>query len=165
LGNGRFDRSAEQPAGALLCVAAGDGKEIWCYDLDDAVLMSPVVDGGAVYFGSRDHHCYCLNQDNGQLQWKADLGSPVVARLVAIDKWVYVAASAGLLCRLDRHSGEPAWVFDVAEHAQSRVTLFASPFAQQRRLYVGASLERAFASQAALYCLEDLEGSALAARR
>ncbi|HLJ92183.1 MAG TPA: PQQ-binding-like beta-propeller repeat protein [Gemmataceae bacterium] len=161
LGNGRFDQSDEHPAGALLCVDAEDGKEIWCYDMDDAVLMAPAVEGGMVYFGSRDHHAYCLQRDTGQLQWKADLGSPVVARLGVGKNRVYVVASAGLVCCLDSDSGEPAWVFDVAEHAQSKATLLAAPASEwiehQRRLYIGASLERAFASQAVVYALETSE--------
>jgi outer membrane protein assembly factor BamB len=41
LGNGRYDRSGERPAGALLCVDAQTGKELWCHEVDDAVLMAP----------------------------------------------------------------------------------------------------------------------------
>jgi outer membrane protein assembly factor BamB len=159
LGNGRYDQSAEHPAGALLCVDARTGTEIWRYDVDDAVLMSPVADGAFVYFGSRDHHGYCLSQDRGRLQWKVDLGSPVVARSIVEDNHVYMVGSAGKVCGVDIYSGEPVWTFDVAEVAQSRATLFASPASileeRKRRLYVGASLESAFGSQAVLYCLEE----------
>jgi outer membrane protein assembly factor BamB len=164
LGNGRYDESAKQPAGALLCVDADTGKETWCRAVDDAVLMTPTVNGEQVYFGSRDHHCYCLKQADGQLQWKTDMGSPVVARLIAGDNGIYVAASGGKVCRLGVGDGRPLWSFDVAAYAQSEVTLFASPASwscpleeRQRYLYVGAGLKRAFASQAALYCLADFQ--------
>lgn len=165
LGNGRYDRSDERPAGAVLCVDADVGKEIWHYDVDDAVLMAPAVDGDLVYFGSRDHHCYCVQQDNGQLRWKADLGSPVVARLIAGDNRTYAAASGGIVCRLDGRGGAPIWVFDLAEFTHSRVTLFAAPAKHDRRLYVAASLESTLGSQAVLYCLEDAELPTKAAGR
>jgi outer membrane protein assembly factor BamB len=163
LGNGRISTrsgSEDRPAGALLCVDAETGKEIWRHDVDDAVLRSPLADRQSIYFGSRDHFGYCLRQDNGELRWKTDMGSPVLARPVAADHGVYIVSSAGQVWRLEADTGEPTWRFDVAHYARSRTSLFASPAsgrAQDRshRLYVGAALEDPLGSRAVLYSLRE----------
>jgi outer membrane protein assembly factor BamB len=156
LGNGRYDKSADRPAGAVLSVDVQTGKEIWCYDLGEAVLRSPAADDDRVYFGSRDNCCYCIAQKDGQLRWKTDLGSAVLARPMAQDNSIYVVSSAGRVCRLEADTGEPMWRCDIGNHAQSRAIVFASPARDDlHHLYVGAALEGPLGSRAVLYCLQD----------
>src|SRR5207248_10974703 len=70
LGAGKLNRSAAQPAGALLCLDVLTGRELWRYAVGDSVCGTPAVAGGHVYFGSRDRHCYGLDQERGRLLWK-----------------------------------------------------------------------------------------------
>jgi outer membrane protein assembly factor BamB len=163
LSNGRYDKSADQPAGALLCVDAENGKEIWCHDVGDAVLMAPAADEESVYFGSRDNFCYSVRKDNGQLRWKTDVGSAVLARPIARDSGIYFVSSSGRVCCLEAHTGAPIWNFNVADYAPSPATVLASPASGlakdgSHRLHVGAALEDPLGSRAVLYCLQEVRG-------
>src|SRR5207245_5045289 len=62
LGAGKLNRSAAQPVGALLCLDAATGRQLWRYDVGDSVCAAPAVAGQRVYFGARDRHCYALDQ-------------------------------------------------------------------------------------------------------
>jgi outer membrane protein assembly factor BamB len=166
LGNGRLDRSAEppeQPAGALLCVRADDGRVAWSYDLPNAVLAKPALGQEHVYFGARDGCCYCLSRHDGRLCWRQDVGSPVVTTPALVDQRLYVAPSGGRVCCLDTGSGKPNWTFDVASHSQTRPQLFSSPAAVaeggqgqgRHRIYFGAELRTSAGSAAAVFCLQD----------
>jgi outer membrane protein assembly factor BamB len=163
LGNGDFVQSADRPAGALLCLVAATGEQVWRYDVADAVLMRPAVDAQRVFFGSRDRHCYCLERKKGELLWKQDLGSPIVAAPALVESTLYAVASGGRVSCLDAANGKTHWTFDVAEHSQTRPQMFSSPVVvveaagsnQRRRLYFGAGLYQLFTGAATLYRLEE----------
>jgi outer membrane protein assembly factor BamB len=169
IGNGRMNESDDYPAGALLCVDATTGTELWRYPVGDGVLAKPTAEGNFVYFGSRDGHLYCLHRDKGLLAWKHPLGAPIVAApAVACCNFcgrrtsVYAAASDGaglarIVC-LGANQGQVAWSFDIAAHARAPADLWSSPALtiskEGRRLYVGAQINGT-ASTAVLYCFED----------
>ena len=173
LGHGRMNESHERPGGALLCVQAETGSQLWRYPLEDAVLAQPVVEGRYVYFGSRDKHLYCLDRKDGKLAWKYPLGSPMVAApLVARCQFcgarssIFAVASAEhgqakLFC-LGPNTGRLYWSIDVAALASAPVELFSSPAltiertpdGERRRIYFGATALSA-ARTALLYCFED----------
>jgi outer membrane protein assembly factor BamB len=166
LGNGRLMHSAEppeKPAGALLCVAATSGETLWCYPVDDGVLVRPAVDTEHVYFGARDGFCYCVARRGGRLCWKQDLGSPLATIPALIDGRLYIVASRGRVSRLDADSGKVGWTFDVAAYSQTKPRLFSSPTVQRERprsndhyrVYFGAELEMSLTSAALCYCLRD----------
>jgi outer membrane protein assembly factor BamB len=162
LGNGNFVQSAEKkPAGALLCVRAQDGQRWWRYDVPDGVLVQPAVDDEAVYFVSRDRHCYCVDRQEGKFRWKHDLGSPVVAAPALAGSSLYVVASEGRVACLNATTGEPRWTFDVAAHSRAKPQLLSSPTVAadpgpggRRRLYFGAGLDD-IGMTPTLYCLEE----------
>jgi outer membrane protein assembly factor BamB len=163
LGNGRYNSSAEKPAGALLCVEADTGRVVWRHEVPDAVLGKPAVDAEHVYLGARDGFCYCLDRDRGEFCWKRDLGSPVVTAPALIGRRLYVAASGGNVCCLQADTGATVWSFDVAAHSERVPQVFSSPEVvheqgcegEPRRIYFGAGLASSLHNSAALYCLED----------
>lgn len=163
LGNGRLDRSAARPAGAVLCVRADTGETVWRYDVPDGVLVRPTVAARHVYFGARDGCCYCLDRQDGRLCWKAQAGSSVVTQVALADDSLYVVASSGLIHCLEAKNGAPRWTFDLAPHTQTTPRMYSSPVAEtehaatgdRRRIYFGAELQQAVSSAALLYCLED----------
>src|SRR5438552_1237149 len=77
------------------------GKVRWDFRQADAVLGQPCVNDHAVFFGTRDGFCYRLDRRTGGRQWQTVIGSPVVARPVLADGWLYVVGGAGELLRLD----------------------------------------------------------------
>ena len=42
----------------------------WKFQTDGAVISTPAVSGGTVYFGSSDHNLYALDGASGALRWK-----------------------------------------------------------------------------------------------
>jgi outer membrane protein assembly factor BamB len=170
LGNGNFEMSADKPAGAVLCVEAATGKEVWRTNVPDAVLDRPGVDRHRVYFGSRDHFCYCLDRADGRLRWRFDVGSPVVtapalartAGSAAVSS-VYALGSAGRACCLDPDTGTPDWTYDVGSDVKGKPKLYSSPAlrvihdatGERRLLYFGAGIESPLGMTALLYCHED----------
>lgn len=163
LGNGRLDKSAEKPAGAVLCLDRATGRRLWQFPVADGVLARPAVNAARVYFGARDGFAYCLDRHAGTLVWKQPLGSPVVTQPALDGNTLYLAASRGVVCRLDAANGTPVWSFDVARYSQSSPLLYSSPVVADallpggrgRQVLFGAELQGALASTAALFSLLD----------
>jgi outer membrane protein assembly factor BamB len=166
LGNGNFAFSDEHPAGAMLCLEAVTGKQLWRFqEIQDSVLVRPVVDGRRVYFASRDQHGYCVDRTDGRLIWKQDLGSPIVSSPVlarctccAGSTSLYLTATGGKVCCLDPATGKIQWTFDVSQNAPElyatpALIVSRGPEGDQRRIYFGATLLGR--TVLVLYCLED----------
>jgi outer membrane protein assembly factor BamB len=169
LGNGRMDHSDDRPAGALLCLEAETGNEVWRYPVNDGILGAPVADGRYVCFGSRDGYLYCVERSEGKLAWRQSLGgpcvtAPVVARCSSCGARtsVFTVASDGrglarLFC-LGANTGRNYWTLDLAALEQAPMDLFATPVLsaapEARRIYVGGTANATVRS-AVLYCLED----------
>jgi outer membrane protein assembly factor BamB len=145
LGNGDLVQAADKPAGALLCLNAQTGRFMWRRSVADAVLGRAAADAARVYFGARDHHCYCLARNDGQLVWKRDMGSAVVAAPVLQDSRLYVAASGGEIWCLDAVDGTVRWTFDLGQHSHAKPQVLAAPAVVdggRRRILVSVGLER-----------------------
>jgi outer membrane protein assembly factor BamB len=172
VGNGRMteDSNNYEPVGALLCVDAATGKDLWPpFKVANGVLNRPALDRHRVYFGARDGYCYCVDRRTGKLRWKTSLGSPVVAT-PAVDACpecghsatVYAVASRGQVCCLDPYTGKVHWSFDDLITRKQDALLVSSPAVvvthtpegDRRRIYFGAALHHQTVQ--ALYCLEDL---------
>jgi outer membrane protein assembly factor BamB len=162
IGNGNFMDSEEQPAGRVLCLDARTGNQDWSFSARDGVHTRVVVDAERMYFGSRDGGCYGVDRKTGELRWRQDLGSPVVASPALVKgasgAKLYVAASEGRVCRLDAATGRLEWAFEVAEDAGRGAIVLSSPAVEEgsggrRRIYFGCGLDT-FAG-GVLYCLED----------
>jgi outer membrane protein assembly factor BamB len=161
LGNGRMlnndQPSAEQPAGALMCLSADTGEKCWEFKVPEGVLARPVVDGGHVYFGSRDGCCYCLDSATGSFCWKAGLGNPVVTSPAVSRGRVFALGSEGKIACLDARTGQEFWLFDLGAQTQTRPRLLSSPVVtadDQEHVYFGAELRNPIHSAAALFCLK-----------
>jgi outer membrane protein assembly factor BamB len=166
LGNGDImqDAPEEKPAGALLCVSAATGKELWRYPVANGVLKKPLVDRDHVCFGSRDGHCYCLERQTGKLRWKNDLQSPIVASPALFrcphcgTQRLYVLGSKGRVRCFDPDTGLVHWTNDLGEatflSSSPRVAVSRTGNGEHRRLYFGAGLDK-LSGMPGVYCLED----------
>jgi outer membrane protein assembly factor BamB len=170
VGNGRMteDSRTFEPAGALLCVDAATGKDLWPpYQVGNGVLNRPALDRDRVYFGSRDGYCYCLDRRTGKLRWRTALSSPVVAT-PAVDvctscghtSTVYALATGGQVCCLDPYTGKVHWAYDDLMKlgpvlvSSPALVVTHTPEGARRHIYFGAALNNGTVQ--ALYCLEDL---------
>lgn len=60
-----------------------------------ALLSSPVLSGGLVYFGSGDGRLYALDFQTGEKKWEFDVGVPVLSTPAIVGSWLYVGACDG----------------------------------------------------------------------
>jgi outer membrane protein assembly factor BamB len=127
LGNGRLDHPDEQPAGALLCLDAATGHELWRRPAGDGVLARPCVDETRVYFARRDGTVTAVDRTNGQPLWSRPLGSPVVTTPARLGDRLYVAASAGTLFALNAQTGDVLATFDLAAQFRAPAKVYSSP--------------------------------------
>lgn len=110
----------------------------WKFKTRGAVLSSPAVADGLIYFGSSDHHVYAVNAKTGAEVWKARTGGRVVSSPAVSDGRVYIESYDSHLYSLDAKSGEVRWKFKTAgerrftaKHlhgAEPAAELIADPF-------------------------------------
>jgi outer membrane protein assembly factor BamB len=159
IGNGKVNRSLPNPGGVVVCLDVETGKRLWRFDVEDAVLSAPAVEGDHVYFGSRDGVCYCVDVRGGQLVWMSDLMCPLVASPVLADNRLIVVATDGNVHLLSRSDGRPLWQFDIGKHTRttpevvSRPALARAADGSAARLYIGAGLHYSINSAAVVLCL------------
>jgi outer membrane protein assembly factor BamB len=167
LGNGDIFTDATKPAGAMLCLDAGTGKQQWRTDVPNGVLERPAVDRGGVYFGARDGCCYCLNRRDGKRRWKRDLGSPVLTTPAldvdapegAATSLIIIPTHGPVAC-LAPATGKVLWSWEELDSTDNhlisspRVVVQAGGEGRRRRIYFGATLNNL--SLPALYCVEDV---------
>ncbi|MFO0926202.1 MAG: PQQ-binding-like beta-propeller repeat protein [Gemmataceae bacterium] len=157
IGNGRLNEGDEHPAGAVLCVRAADGSEVWKQKMPDGVLGRLGADRRHLFFGCRDGSVYCLHRHDGSLAWRRDLGTPVVAG-PALDvsagleslasRLVAVSVGGQLVC-VEPATGKLLWSKDLVERTKVPVEVIATPALEPTydlrgregwRLYVGLTL-------------------------
>ena len=80
-----------------------------------AILSSPVVWKGAVYFGSGDGNIYSLNAASGTLNWKFKTGDVVHASPAIADGTLFVGSWDSYFYALDAATGKEKWRFKTGE--------------------------------------------------
>ena len=74
----------------LHCLDAVSGQQYWSFYTGGPIRLAPTVADGRVYFGSDDGFAYCLDSQQGELQWKLRLGPAdewLIARGEMISRW------------------------------------------------------------------------------
>jgi outer membrane protein assembly factor BamB len=166
LGNGNFMFSDENPKGAMLCLEAATGNQLWRFDgVADGIHVRPAADRCNIYLACRDGNAYCLDRRTGREVWKQNLGGPIVASpaLARCSRCggstsLYLATSTGLFSCLDPASGQVQWQLDLSKYsaqilATPAVEVLPADSGERRRIYLGAGLNQG--NTAVLYCLED----------
>jgi eukaryotic-like serine/threonine-protein kinase len=73
-------------------------------------ISSPVVSGGAVYFGSQDGYLYAVSLKAGRQNWRFQTGDWVGTPAIS-DAVVYVGSNDGNLYAVDAKTGRERWRF------------------------------------------------------
>ena len=144
IGNGDFVKSAPHPAGAIWCLNAATGKQLWRYDLPDAVVTSVALTGELALAGCRDGRLYAVDRTTGKRVWSAPCGGPVVASPATDGTLVYAASGGGQVTALDVASGKSVWALDLRPLAAPDLQIHSSPALSGSRLYLGTSSSRFF---------------------
>lgn len=160
------------PAGAVVCVNAADGKEVWKTPLPRSVHTPLAADGLFVYATCRDGAVYCLNRRTGAVRWSLPLGGPLTAGVAAaadadgVPVAVYAVSAEGRVVCASPYTGTVMWVRDLRDHAGGRLVeeLLSTPAVvvdgTKRTVYVGAQLKNrnTGAKTAAVFRLDDEAG-------
>lgn len=125
--------------------------------MPDGVLGRLGADRRHLFFGCRDGGLYALHRHNGEVAWRRDLGSPVVAGpaldvgrgLESLASRLYAVSIEGQLVCVDPASGRLIWNKDLVETTRVPVEAIATPALESAydaagregwRLYVGLTL-------------------------
>jgi outer membrane protein assembly factor BamB len=127
----------------------------WKFGADGAVVSSPSIVDGRVYFGSEDKNVYCIDAQTGNLFWKFNTSGRILSSPAVVDGKVYVGPDDGIIYCIDAYSGKLVWSTVaggyVEAHFSSAVILRSSPTVVDNRVYVG-SLDKN------VYCLNAYDG-------
>ena len=100
--------------GAVYCLDADSGADLWGYDTPVQIFSSPTVVGGRVYVGEGFHqdadcHLYCLDADDGRPIWTFKTASHVESTpFVSQGKVYFGAGNDGVYC-IDALEGKQIW--------------------------------------------------------
>ena len=100
----------------------------------DRSIPPRYLDDEVVYIGSRDHHLYALNHEDGSEIWRYDTGGEVWSSPALVDGIVYTGSRNGDMFALDAVSGEEIWTFSTGSNSP----INASPAILDDVLYSGA---------------------------
>jgi len=80
-------------------------------DVFDMFLSSPVIAGGAVYFGSGDHNVYALDIETGALRWTFRTGNVVHASPAVSNGVVFIGSWDRNMYAINAATGKEIWKF------------------------------------------------------
>jgi len=83
----------------------------WKFRAAGAIVSTPALAHGTVYFGSSDHFLYALDEKSGALRWKFETGSRVASSPAVAAGRVYFGSYDGNFYALDAASGKLLWKF------------------------------------------------------
>jgi outer membrane protein assembly factor BamB len=86
----------------------------WSFHTGAAIVSSPAVAGGAVYFGSSDNFLYSVDERTGRLKWKFNAHGDVGSSPAVCDGVVYVVSLDGNIYAVDAATGVQRWSFATA---------------------------------------------------
>lgn len=141
-GTGRFVEDEVEAKGRVICFRARDGKKLWDYDTQDAVITAVAISKERLFFGSRDGHLYSLTA-SGEFVWKKQIGSPILSSPAVTGNMVYFGANDGKIYCLNTAKGEIKWQYDATKKA-GEVWILSSPAIAGGKLYVGATRKHLF---------------------
>lgn len=101
---------AASSSGRVEKITIESGKTKWSYKLKDERITAGVsVGGGLILFGTGEGAIYALNQDDGELAWKALLDSEVLASPVIAGNVVVARTGDGKVYGLSAFDGSRTW--------------------------------------------------------
>jgi outer membrane protein assembly factor BamB len=113
----------------------------WNFTTNGAVISSPSVADGIVYFGSQDKNIYALGAWSGNLIWKFTTQSAVESSPAVANGKVYTGGDDGYVYCLNAYTGALLWSTFVngdLPFTFASIVLKSSPAVVGNRVYVGS---------------------------
>jgi outer membrane protein assembly factor BamB len=128
----------------------------WNFTTSGAVVSSPSVVNGLVYFGSQDKSIYCLSAQTGNLIWTFNTTQRVYSEPAVAAGKVYTGTDDGNVYCLDAYNGSLIWKTYTGGYVQanfySTLLLRSSPIIVGNNVYVGALDNKT-------YCIDSIAGN------
>ncbi|HEY8053724.1 MAG TPA: PQQ-binding-like beta-propeller repeat protein [Steroidobacteraceae bacterium] len=83
----------------------------WKFKTGAAIVSSPAISAGIVYFGSSDHNFYAIDESSGRLRWKFATQGRVTSSPAVSAGRVYFGSYDGNFYALDAANGALNWKF------------------------------------------------------
>ncbi len=129
------------PGRALsMSTAAGErGKVLWSRDLPSRTESSPILDNGAIYFGSEDGTVYALDADTGDTRWTYSAAGPVKSALALKDGRLYFGDYAGKVYAIRASDGSEVWQAKTqgARFGFASGRFYGNPVVAHGRVFIG----------------------------
>jgi outer membrane protein assembly factor BamB len=129
---------------------------LWNFTTQGAVISSPSLADGQVYFGSQDKYVYSLNARTGKLLWKFQTNDRIKSSPAIYKGKVFIGPDDGYIYCLDAKDGQLIWSTyaggSIPVTFAASVVLRSSPILVDGKVYVG-SLD------SNLYCLDSEKGN------
>ena len=170
-GNSTYSETFPSKRPGVLCRDAVTGQPIWECVLPENVMGRPAADKYQLYVGCLDGKAYALDQRTGKINWRIDMGAPVLANPVVelegdtgIAGVVYFAGKYGSVTAVAPYQGKPFWSAAMSFWTQQPTgDLSATPSLLRteddneirHRLFIGFGQGNANATVPRLYCIED----------
>jgi outer membrane protein assembly factor BamB len=148
------DDKEKSAAGAVICLEADTGKEVWRFELPRSVHTGLTGDAFSIYAASRDGYVYAIDRKTGKLRWKTGIGGavtsrPAVATAGGMPAAVYAVSREGSAVCLNPHSGKLVWQRQLpgfhwdGQEANGvlsgpTVVTTSTPTGSKRAIYIGA---------------------------
>ena len=125
---------------------------LWKNDIGSAIISSPAVVDGKLYFGSYDHNIYCLNANNSSQIWMHSTGDVVVNSPAVAYGNVYISSWDHNFYCLYAINGSLKWNFSAEDY-------FDSPTVAYGNIYVCSCSRNLSNLVGYLHCLNATDGS------
>ena len=102
------------------------GGEKWTYTTADKIVSSPAYVNDTVIFGSEDGNLYCINTDDGALNWSVNMENKIISSpmIDSHNNNVYIGADTGNISCFDIRDGTFKWGYETGGEVQSTPALY-----------------------------------------
>ena len=98
--------------GTSTAPAPANPKLLWTWQNPDAILSSPSVAAGVVYFGTEAGELHAVDLSTGKSRWKTKLGESIGESSPAVASGrVFIGDLEGALHAVDAASGKKLWSY------------------------------------------------------
>ena len=123
---------ARSSPGYVVAMDARTGRELWTFRAG-VVESSPVLVDGRLYFGSWDHHLYCVRARDGKLLWRFRADDELNSAPAYAAGRIYIGSDGGRIYAVDARTGRQRW----SNSSYSRQYFYATPTVAYGRVFIG----------------------------
>ncbi len=148
--NGNAQQTQAPGNGRIVALSMRTGRIVWSRTIQPGTESSPVVWGGAVYFGDQNGTVYALNVTSGRAYWTYRAAGAVKGGPALVGGVLYFGDYAGRAYALDAHTGHVRWAVGTngAQFGFGSGNFYSSPAVAFGRVYLGNTDGRVYSFSA-----------------